>query len=72
MKAAQITQYNKNIDIQVNDVPMPKMGDQEFAHELSVLKEGGILLSLRTAPNKSYAKKMVFHSSNRCCFHWQD
>ena len=60
MKAAQITKYNKNIDIKVNDVPIPKMGDQEFAHELSVLKEGGILLSLRTAPNKSYAKKNGF------------
>ena len=29
MKAAQITKYNKNIDIQVNDVPIPKMGDYD-------------------------------------------
>lgn len=29
MKAAQITQYNKNIHIKVNDVPIPKMGDHD-------------------------------------------
>ena len=42
------------------DYIIDTLGEKEFAHELSVLKEGGILLSLRTAPNKSYAKKMVF------------
>lgn len=47
------------------DYIIDTLGEKEFAHELSILKEGGILLSLRTAPNKSYAKKMVFHSSNR-------
>ena len=29
MKAAQITQYNKNIHIKVNDVPIPKIGDHD-------------------------------------------
>ena len=29
MKAAQITQYNKNIQIKVNDVPIPEMGDHD-------------------------------------------
>ena len=43
------------------DYIIDTLGEKEFAHELSVLKEGGILLSLRTAPNKSYAKKMVIH-----------
>lgn len=47
------------------DYIIDTLGEKGFAHELSVLKEGGILLSLRTAPNKSYAKKIVFHSSNR-------
>ena len=29
MKAAQITQYTKNIRIKVNNVPIPKMGDHD-------------------------------------------
>ena len=42
------------------DYIIDTLGEKEFAHELSVLKEGGILLGLRTAPNKSYAKKSNF------------
>ena len=42
------------------DYIIDTLGEKDFAHELSVLKEGGILLSLRTAPNKSYAKKNGF------------
>ena len=42
------------------DYIIDTLGEKEFAHELSILKEGGILLSLRTAPNKSYAKKNGF------------
>ena len=42
------------------DYIIDTLGEKEFAHELSVLKEGGILLSLRTVPNKSYAKKNGF------------
>ncbi len=42
------------------DYIIDTLGEKEFAHELSILKEGGILLSLRTAPNKSYAKKNAF------------
>lgn len=30
MKAAQITQYNKNIYISVNDAPIPKMFVRKF------------------------------------------
>ena len=40
----------------------------EFAHELSVLKEGGILLSLRTAPNKLYATKNNFSLTKQMMF----
>ena len=29
MKAAQITQYNKKIHIEVNDVSIPEMGDHD-------------------------------------------
>lgn len=36
------------------------IGAKEFAHELSVLKKGGRLLSLRTAPNKQYAERNGF------------
>ena len=42
------------------DYIIDALGEKEFVHELSVLKEGGILLSLRTAPNKSYAQKNGF------------
>ena len=33
------------------------LGASEFAHELSVLKQGGRLVSLRTGPNKAFAVK---------------
>lgn len=36
------------------------IGAKEFIHELSVLKEGGRLLSLRTAPNRKYAERNGF------------
>lgn len=42
------------------DYIIDTLGEKEFAHELSILKKGGILLSLRTSPNKSYAKKNGF------------
>ena len=42
------------------DYIIDTLGEKEFAHELSVLKEGGTLLSLRTAPNKSYAQNNGF------------
>ena len=30
MKAAQITQYSKNIHITVNDIPIPEIGDYDI------------------------------------------
>lgn len=42
------------------DYIIDTLGEKKFAHELYILKEGEILLSLRTAPNKSYAKKNAF------------
>ncbi|MEI2342405.1 NADP-dependent oxidoreductase, partial [Priestia megaterium] len=29
MKAAQITKYSKNIQVQVNDIPIPEIDDNE-------------------------------------------
>lgn len=42
------------------DYVIDTLGANEFEHELSVLKKGGRLLSLRTAPNKMFAKKNGF------------
>ena len=39
------------------DCIIDTLGDDEFVHELSVLKEGGRLVSLRTGPNKAFALK---------------
>lgn len=50
------------------DYIIDTLGEKEFAHELSVLKEGGILLSLRTAPNKSYTRKNCFPFIKRMMF----
>ena len=36
------------------------IGAKEFVHELSVLKKGGRLLSLRSIPNKKYAERNGF------------
>lgn len=50
------------------DYIIDTLGEKEFAHELSVLKEGGILLSLRTAPNKLYATKNNFPLTKQMMF----
>ena len=42
------------------DYVIDTLGAGEFVHALSVLRRGGRLLSLRTAPNKSFAKKNGF------------
>lgn len=50
------------------DYVIDTLGSAEFAHELSVLKKGGRLVSLRTGPNKAFAlrhhcgrlKKLLF------------
>ena len=39
------------------DSVIDTLGDKEFDHELSVLKENGILLSLRGMPNGAFAQK---------------
>lgn len=39
------------------DFVIDTLGPKEFKRELSVLKEGGRLLSLRTGPNKTFAEK---------------
>lgn len=49
----------KNYWEQLSDVDciIDTLGAAEFAHELSVLKKGGRLVSLRTGPNKVFAVK---------------
>lgn len=42
------------------DYVIDTLGANEFEHELSVLKKGGRLLSLRTAPNRMFAKRNDF------------
>lgn len=42
------------------DYVIDTLGPNEFEHELSVLKKGGRLLSLRTAPNRMFAKRNGF------------
>lgn len=42
------------------DYVIDTLGAREFDRELSVLKRGGRLLSLRTAPNKAFARQQGF------------
>lgn len=44
------------------------LGAGEFEHELSVIKKGGRLLSLRTGPNKEFAKSCNFPLAKRVLF----
>lgn len=44
------------------------LGEKEFEHELSVLKKGGILLSLRGMPNKEFAERNNFSLLKRKMF----
>lgn len=44
------------------------LGEKEFEHELSVLREGGTLLSLRGMPNGAFAKKNGLSSGKRLLF----
>lgn len=39
------------------DMVIDTLGPGEFEHELSILKKGGRLLSLRTGPNKAFAER---------------
>lgn len=44
------------------------LGAGEFEHELSILKKGGCLLSLRTGPNKEFAEKNHFSFFKKLLF----
>ena len=46
--------------IQEVDFVIDTLGSKEFKRELSILKKGGRLLSLRTGPNKKFAEKNGF------------
>ena len=50
------------------DYVIDALGEKEFSRELSVLKKGGILLSLRTGPNKAFAEKNRFSFAKRTLF----
>lgn len=50
------------------DGVMDTLGAGEFAHALSVVKPGGRLLSLRTAPNRAFAKQYPFPTLKRWLF----
>lgn len=44
------------------------LGASEFLHELSVLKRGGRLVSLRTGPNKAFAERGQFSGPKKLLF----
>ena len=50
------------------DFIIDTLGENEFDHELSVLKENGILLSLRGMPNGAFAQKHGFPLIKRLLF----
>lgn len=50
------------------DYVLDTLGAGEFSQELSVLKEGGRLLSLRTGPNRAFAVKNHFSPAKRLLF----
>lgn len=50
------------------DYVIDTLGPAEFAHELSVLKKGGRLVSLRTGPNKAFAVQHHFTGLKKLLF----
>ncbi len=50
------------------DYVIDTLGATEFAHELSVLRAGGRLLSLRTSPNRLFAEQNGFSWFKRALF----
>lgn len=50
------------------DYVIDALGASEFEHELSVLKKGGRLVSLRTGPNKAFAERMHFSGLKKLLF----
>ncbi|QLG40419.1 NADP-dependent oxidoreductase [Paenibacillus sp. FSL W7-1088] len=51
------------------DYVIDTLGPSEFDHELSIIKPGGHLLSLRTGPNKRFAKTMGLPGWKQKLFH---
>lgn len=50
------------------DYVVDALGEREFERELSVLKRGGVLLSLRIGPNKSFAERYGFKGLKKFLF----
>lgn len=50
------------------DYVIDTLGAEEFGRELSVLKKGGRLLSLRTGPNKAFAVRNHFSGAKKVLF----
>lgn len=50
------------------DYVIDTLGPAEFGHELAVLKKGGKLLSLRTGPNREFARRNNFSLFKRILF----
>lgn len=50
------------------DYVIDTLGAEEFERELSVLKKGGRLLSLRTGPNKAFAVRNHFSGTKKVLF----
>lgn len=50
------------------DLVIDTLGAGEFEHELSVMKSGGRLLSLRTGPNREFARRNHFPWYKRALF----
>lgn len=50
------------------DMVMDTLGPMEFEHELSVLRKGGRLLSLRTGPNRAFAVQRQDHVLKKVLF----
>lgn len=50
------------------DYVIDTLGAEEFERELSVLKKGGRLLSLRTGPNKAFAVRNHFSGAKKVLF----
>ena len=71
MGVDQYIDYKKeNYWEQLSDIDhvIDTLGPAEFAHELSVLKKGGRLVSLRTGPNKAFAMQQHFTGLKKLLF----
>ena len=67
MKAAQITQYTKNIRIKVNNVPIPKMGDHDVLIRVKAAAVNPVdILNLTGAVRLIQDYKMPLTLGNEC------